>query len=112
MKSNEIKEIKIESLPELKGDEYRGHRFFKSEDASKGVRISAIFFPPGVSRPWNVHDRDQYIWVVSGKGNIDTENKKNIVEPGMAILIPAGVKHRHGALKGTHFTQINIFKSR
>ena len=101
-------EIQAESIPDIKSEEWNSHRFFRSGTDKRDIGISASYFPPGLVRPWNAHERDQYVWLVSGKGFIISEKEKKILEPNMAILIPAGVKHRHGAVTDSHFLQLNF----
>ena len=75
---------------------------------TKELNISFVTFPPGVRRPWNSHDKDQYVWTLNGKGILFTVQKKIKIEPGAMVFIPAGLKHQHGASEDEHFTQISI----
>jgi quercetin dioxygenase-like cupin family protein len=75
---------------------------------TEGISISFVSFPPGTRRPWSSHDQDQYVWTLSGRGIIATEEVDIELEPGMMIFIPASLRHQHGATEEKGFTQLSI----
>lgn len=108
---NKIRVYKIE-VDSLLKDKMPGevvfHRLTDKETGTEGISITVVSFPPGVKRPWSVHDQDQYLWILQGKGIIASEEEEIIVEPGTAIFVPAGLKHWHGAVDGSPYTQLSI----
>jgi len=109
MERRGLEVIDVNTLPvrEIQGGA-KVRRISRGEAGAGGLSVSIVHFPPGVVRPWSSHERDQYVWVLEGRGIIVSEDEENEVEPGMAIYIPAGLKHRHGSSKGDHFTQLSI----
>ncbi len=70
--------------------------------------ISIVKFPCGVRRPWSSHDKDQYVWIVSGNGIISTLEEEINLKPGQLVFIPAYTMHQHGASQILGMTQLSI----
>ena len=70
--------------------------------------ISIVKFPRGVRRPWSSHDKDQYVWIVSGRGIISTIEEEIKLKPGQLVFIPANTMHQHGASESLGMTQLSI----
>jgi len=73
-----------------------------------GLSISVVRFPPGVRRPWSAHAKDQYAWIVSGKGIIASEEGEIELHPGQLVFIPANMMHQHGASEEEGMTQLSV----
>ena len=58
---------------------------------SRDFRIGIVTFPPGTRNLIHIHDNEQILYVLQGKGIVATDNE------GDVIIIPAGEKHWHGA---------------
>ncbi|MFQ5693242.1 MAG: cupin domain-containing protein [Nitrospinota bacterium] len=72
-------------------------------DEPAPVRVYSVAFEPGARTFWHAHPGGQILYVVKGKGRVQTwedqaRNKKaEIIGPGDVVHIPPGVKHWHGA---------------
>jgi len=64
---------------------------------SKDFRIGIVTFPPGTRNLIHIHDNEQILYVLQGKGIVATDNEEVVVNEGDVIIIPAGEKHWHGA---------------
>ena len=73
-----------------------------------GCRIAIVHLPQGRVRDWNIHQTDQIVWVVDGKGVLISETNETRLQKGTAVHIPKGVNHRHGATKEHSLTQLSI----
>ena len=70
-----------------------------------------VTFEPGCRNNWHIHHATagggQLLVCVSGRGWYQEEGKEAIeMTPGTTIVIPAGVKHWHGAAKDSWFQHI------
>ena len=80
---------------------------------TEGVVIGNVTFEPGCRNNWHVHQADtgggQILLATAGSGWFQAEGEKpRSLEPGIAIVIPAGQKHWHGAKADSWFTHIAI----
>jgi len=109
MERRGLEVIDVDELPvrEIQGGA-KVRRISRGEAGAGGLSVSVVHFPPGVLRPWSIHEGDQYVWVLEGRGVIITDDEEIEVEPGTAVYIPAGLKHRHGPSRGHQFTQLSI----
>jgi len=109
MKSIKIDEVKVEKTS---GGIFTGtvdvQRILNETIESKDLSVAVVSFPPGIRNVFHTHDRDQLLWILSGKGVVASENEEAIATPGMAFLIPAGEKHWHGATENSSFSHISI----
>ena len=70
-------------------------------------------FEPGCRNNWHIHHATksggQILVCTAGYGWYQEEGKEAIeLKPGMVIVIPANVKHFHGAKKDSWFSHISI----
>ncbi|MDD3383661.1 MAG: cupin domain-containing protein [Bacilli bacterium] len=75
--------------------------------------IANITFEPGCRNNWHIHNAltggGQFLICIAGEGWYQEKDKAAILlEPGMVIFVPAGVKHWHGAKKDSWFSHIAI----
>jgi quercetin dioxygenase-like cupin family protein len=77
---------------------------------SKDLRLSIINFGKGVRNKFHIHDGDQVLIVIAGKGLVATEKEEKVVTPGEIVLFPAGLKHWHGATRDSEFSHIVVTK--
>lgn len=79
--------------------------------SEKNFPIFNVTFEPGCRNNWHIHHADkgggQILICVGGRGFYQ-EFGKNAVEmtPGKIIIIPANVKHWHGAAKNNFFSHL------
>jgi quercetin dioxygenase-like cupin family protein len=77
---------------------------------SKELRLSIVNFGKGVRNKFHIHDGDQVLIVIAGKGIVATEKEEKVVTVGEIVLFPAGEKHWHGATKDSEFSHIVVTK--
>jgi len=83
---------------------------FVSEENSKDLIVSIVYFPPGQRTQWHFHECDQVLYILDGKGIVANESGEYEVEKGMFVIIPAGEKHWHGAKRDSYLVHIAIMK--
>lgn len=77
------------------------------------VFLANVTFEPGCRNNWHIHHADkgggQVLVCTAGEGWYQEEGKAAVeLLPGKVIVIPAGVKHWHGAKKDSWFAHISI----
>ncbi|MDO4380355.1 MAG: cupin domain-containing protein [Clostridia bacterium] len=80
----------------------------KPED---GLFLANVTFEPGCRNNWHIHkaskDGGQILICVAGEGWYQEEGKEpQSLVPGSVVVIPANVKHWHGAKKDSWFSHI------
>lgn len=75
------------------------------------VFLANITFEPGCRNNWHIHSATegggQILICVAGSGWYQEEGKDAVsLEPGSVIVIPAGIKHWHGAKADSWFSHI------
>ena len=82
----------------------------KPED---GVFLANVTFEPGCRNNWHIHHAKngggQILICTAGEGWYQEEGKEAVsLIPGKVIVIPAEVKHWHGAKKDSWFSHIAL----
>ena len=82
----------------------------KPED---GLFLANVTFEPGCRNNWHIHHAKtgggQLLICTAGEGWYQEEGREAVsLTPGTVIVIPAGVKHWHGAKKDAWFSHIAI----
>lgn len=82
----------------------------KPED---GLFLANVTFEPGCRNNWHIHHAKsgggQFLVCTAGEGWYQEEGKAPVsLMPGSVIVIPAEVKHWHGAKKDSWFSHIAI----
>ncbi|MGI5887802.1 MAG: cupin domain-containing protein [Oscillospiraceae bacterium] len=77
------------------------------------VSLANVTFEPGCRNNWHIHHADegggQILICTAGEGWYQEEGKPAVeLVPGKVVVIPAGVKHWHGAKKDSWFAHIAI----
>ncbi|MDO5812294.1 MAG: cupin domain-containing protein [Bacillota bacterium] len=77
------------------------------------ISLANVTFEPGCRNNWHIHHAKsgggQILLCTAGYGWYQEEGKEAIsLEPGKVIVIPANVKHWHGAKKDSWFSHISI----
>lgn len=72
-----------------------------------------VTFEPGCRNSWHIHHADkgggQVLVCTAGEGWYQEEGKEAVeLKEGVVIVIPANVKHWHGAKKDSWFSHISI----
>lgn len=79
----------------------------------EGVPVGNVTFEPGCRNNWHIHKASenggQILLVTGGEGFYQEENKEaQKLTPGDVVVIPANVKHWHGASKDSWFSHLAI----
>lgn len=82
-------------------------------DANSPLLLANVTFELGCRNHWHIHQADkgggQILICTAGHGWYQEEGKEAVsLEPGKVIVIPANVKHWHGAKKDSWFSHIAI----
>lgn len=77
------------------------------------VTLTNVTFEPGCRNNWHIHHATrgggQILVCTAGEGWYQEEGKPaQELKPGSVVMIPAGVKHWHGAKKDSWFSHISI----
>jgi quercetin dioxygenase-like cupin family protein len=77
------------------------------------VTLTNVTFEPGCRNNWHIHHADkgggQILVCTAGEGWYQEEGKPaRELKPGTVVVIPAGVKHWHGAKKDSWFSHISV----
>ena len=78
---------------------------------AKETKMAIVHFPPGARTKMHVHNHEQILYVLSGRGVVANEQEEHIGTPGKVFLIHAGEKHWHGATQESSFSHLYIFSS-
>lgn len=79
-----------------------------TQDDAPSLRVTAVSFENGARNRWHRHTTEQALIVTHGEGIVESESEAFHVTPGDVVLIPAGERHWHGAVKGTSMTHLAI----
>ena len=82
-------------------------------DNTSPIFLANVTFEPGCRNNWHIHHASknggQILICTAGYGWYREEGKEAVsLEPGKVIVIPANVKHWHGAKKDSWFSHIAI----
>ena len=77
------------------------------------IFLANVTFEPGCRNNWHIHHADkaggQILICTAGEGWYQEEGKEAVeLKPGTVIVIPANVKHWHGAKKDSWFSHIAL----
>ena len=80
---------------------------------TEGVFIGNVTFEPGCRNNWHIHRAKagggQILLCAAGRGWYQEWGKPaRELHPGDAVVIPAGVKHWHGAAKDSWFAHLAV----
>ena len=80
---------------------------------TEGVFIGNVTFEPGCRNNWHIHHAKkgggQILLCTAGRGWYQEWGKEpRELHPGDAVVIPAGVKHWHGAAKDSWFAHLAV----
>ena len=92
-----------------------GNSYLKplTKPGSSVVSIANVTFEPGCRNNWHIHkstkDGGQILICVDGEGWYQEEGKEaQSLKPGDVVVIPANVKHWHGAKRDSWFSHLAI----
>jgi len=80
------------------------------EDGAKNATFGTVSIDPGYSTSMHTREIEEYIYMVSGEGQVITESGEvYILETGDCILIPPGIKHCHANKSEQPLIQLYVF---
>lgn len=84
-----------------------------TKPGQSAVFLANVTFEPGCRNNWHIHHADkgggQILICIAGSGWYQEEGKPaQSLTPGDVVVIPAGVKHWHGAKKDSWFSHIAV----
>ena len=82
-------------------------------DSNSSLFLANVTFEPGCRNNWHIHHSKngggQILICTAGYGWYQEEGKEAVsLEPGKVVVIPANIKHWHGAKKDSWFSHIAI----
>ncbi len=80
----------------------------EEEFKSNKLQIVNVKFTKGARNKFHTHTEKQILFIIEGKGVIADRQKEYALAPGMAVVIPAGEEHWHGAVKGSNFAHLSM----
>jgi quercetin dioxygenase-like cupin family protein len=78
---------------------------------AKETQMAIVTFSPGARTKFHVHDHEQILYILAGKGIVADKHTEHKAGPGQTFLIPSNENHWHGAAKDSSFSHIYIFNS-
>ncbi len=80
---------------------------------SDGIGFANVTFEPGCRNNWHIHKADkgggQVLLCIAGEGWYQEEGKPaQSLKPGDVVVIPANVKHWHGAKQDSWFAHVAV----
>jgi quercetin dioxygenase-like cupin family protein len=106
LKDVENNDISEESL--FTGGKVQKQFVLEEEFKADKIRIINVKFGPGARNKFHTHTKKQVLYVTEGKGIVADRKREYSLEPGMAVIIPAGEEHWHGAAKNSSFAHLSM----
>jgi quercetin dioxygenase-like cupin family protein len=72
------------------------------------IEFLAVYFSAGARTRPHIHEHDQYLQIVEGRGLVATESEKRSVAAGEIVIVPAGTWHWHGATPHSAMMHLSI----
>ncbi len=71
------------------------HLYFGPENSpARNITLGVSVYPPGSRPDGHVHDiQEETIYCAAGRGRIVTPDETAEMEPGVAVIVPAGIPH-------------------
>jgi len=90
-------------------ENFTGDVYLNNIAENGGVSIANVTFDQGCINNWHVHDHVQILMGTMGVGYAQMEGQEaQLIKAGDVIVIPAGIKHWHGATHNSQFTHISV----
>lgn len=80
-----------------------------SADSNELDLLNVSFSAGARTRP-HIHQQDQVLYIIEGRGIVATETERQIVTSGDVILIPRETWHWHGATRTSAMSHISVMK--
>ncbi len=79
-----------------------------SQAQSRELELLMVHFSAGARTRPHIHERDQVLHFVQGRGIVATETEKRIYSAGDVVTVPGGTWHWHGATRDQSMSHISI----
>ena len=113
-----LKAIKVDETPSenavggiFEGGTVNTKTLIDKHAGTEETRVAIVNFPPGARTKMHLHNHEQILYILSGKGIVANEQEEHMATPGTIFLIPAGEKHWHGATQESSFSHLYILNS-
>ena len=106
----DVEKKRMTDQPLFEGGEVYGQLGFLA-DAAKDLHIGVMTFEKGGTTKFHVHDFEQVLYAISGKGRVATEKEEYVVTPGTIVFFAPGERHLHGATQDSRFVQLTIMNA-
>jgi quercetin dioxygenase-like cupin family protein len=113
-----LKAIKADETPSenavggiFEGGTVKTKTLIDKDVGAEETKVAIVTFPPGARTKMHVHNHEQILYILSGKGILANEQEEHMATPWTIFLIPAGEKHWHGATKENTFSHLYILNS-
>jgi len=83
-------------------------RMLVGSEGSKELELLAVYFSAGARTKPHVHERDQVLHFIQGRGIVATEIERRVCSAGDVVTIPGGTWHWHGATREEAMCHISI----
>ncbi len=78
------------------------------KEQSGQLELLAVYFSAGARTRPHIHEKDQVLYFVQGRGIVATETEKQVHTAGDVVTIPGGTWHWHGATRDQAMCHISI----
>ncbi len=78
-----------------------------SGDTSE-LRVYDVAFRTGARTVWHSHTVDQLLIITAGHGIVATQEGEHEVRAGDLVVVPADMRHWHGAMVDTEMTHLAV----
>ena len=85
----------------------RKHMLVGTEQ-SQELELLAVNFSAGARTRPHIHDKDQVLHFIQGRGIVATESEKKICSAGDMVTVPGGTWHWHGATREQAMCHISM----
>jgi len=72
------------------------------------IEVLAVYFSRGARTKPHVHDVDQVLHIVRGRGIVSSETERRFVQAGDVVTIGRGTWHWHGATRDCPMMHLSI----
>ena len=93
------------------GPSFEGHvrkHMLVGSGQSKELELLAVYFNAGARTKPHIHEKDQVLHFVQGRGIVATETEKKICSAGDVVTVRGGTWHWHGATRNESMFHISI----
>ncbi len=93
------------------GSSFEGHvrkRMLVGNEQSGELELLAVYFSAGARTRPHIHEKDQVLHFIQGRGIVATETEKQVYTAGDVVTVPGGTWHWHGATRDEAMCHISI----